>query len=85
MKLAHVIDDWKERASEWLTDHANKTGHPLAALTDIDRGVDAWTVAHRAGLTREAYAMGRDINDAHIQTALEKIFPNAVFMDKKRY
>lgn len=85
MKLGHLLDNWEERARQWLIDHAAKTGHPLARLEDVDRGVDAWAVAHSAGLTREAYDMGRDINDAHIQTALEKIFPNAYFKDKKRY
>ena len=48
MKLAHVVEDWKERADAWLGEHAAKTGHPRARLEDIDRGVDAWTVAHRA-------------------------------------
>lgn len=47
-------------------------------------GVDAWTVAHRAGITSEAYE-DRTAIDAHIQTALEVIFPNAVFLDPKYY
>ena len=63
---------------------------PEALLLRLNRysivsGVDAWTVAGRAGITRHAYDLGRDIHDAHIQTALQVIFPNAVFKDRKVY
>ena len=58
-------------------------GTELACL-DIKTGRDAWSIAHRAGIVRDAYA-DREIVDAHIQTALEKIFPNADFLDKKIY
>lgn len=47
-------------------------------------GVDAWTLAHRVKFTDWAYAQP-GLNDAHIQTALQRIFPNVVFKDKKRY
>lgn len=47
-------------------------------------GADAWAVAHSAGVTREAYA-DRSVTDGHIQTALEGVFPNAVFKDRKVY
>ncbi len=69
---------WKGLAKEWLEANTQLT------LNDPIIGKDVWEVAHRCGITREAYA-DRDANDAHIQTALEKIFPNATFQDKKRY
>lgn len=52
---------------------------------DVTTGIEAWNVAHRAAITNHAYAVDRDIIDAHIQTVLEKVFPNAVFKDKKQY
>ena len=51
---------------------------------DVKTGVDAWTVAHETGITKTAYALP-NVVDAHIQTALGVIFPNAVFKDSKRY
>jgi hypothetical protein len=53
-------------------------------LTDIETGRDAWTVAHQSGIISEAYT-DRTVVDGHVQTALESIFPNAVFKDPKRY
>lgn len=76
-----TVDAWREKARVWL-ETGVKGG---ATVDDVKTGVDAWAVAHRVGITNEAYAMSRDIHDAHIQTALEKIFPNAVFKDAKRY
>lgn len=43
------------------------------------------SVAHGAGICREAYDAGREVTDAHIVTALKRIFPNATFVDKYRY
>ena len=51
---------------------------------EINTGVWAWSIAHRCGITREAYN-DRKATDGHIQTALEIIFPNAEFKDKKVY
>lgn len=51
---------------------------------DVLTGKDAWALAHRAGVTQFCYK-DRSVVDAHIQTALEQIFPNAVFKDKKVY
>jgi hypothetical protein len=79
MKLARYLDDWSNRAAAWLAANA-----PQLTRESIATGRDAWTVAHRAGLTAEAYE-DRNVTDAHIQTALENIFPNAVFQDRKRY
>lgn len=77
---ALMINKWRNMCEKWLA------GSPESATcSSIITGRDAWTVAHRAGIVQEAYAMGQDIHDAHIQTALEKIFPNAVFRDAKRY
>ena len=75
-----IVSRWGDMCEIWLE------GSPEAATcSSIRTGRDAWFVAHSAGIVREAYAMDRDIHDAHIQTALQKIFPNAVFRDKKVY
>lgn len=78
MKLAQYIPIYKESAKNF----ANSNG---IKLEDIKTGCDAWTVAHKSGITRHAYGVSRDVCDAHIQTALEKIMLNAVFKDKKVY
>jgi len=79
----HRISDaqvkaWSAKMAEWLRANTNY------GLADIKTGSDAWAVCSRSGVLREAYE-DRSVVDAHIQTALEKIFPNAVFRDKKRY
>lgn len=68
---------WQTMAQEYLTVRDR-------ARLSVFTGVDAWNIAHNCGITREAYA-DRSIVDAHIQTALESIFPNAVFKDRKVY
>jgi hypothetical protein len=79
MKIgAETVDAWRSKAERWLTVRG-------FSIAQVITGRDAWAVAHGAGITREAYGMSRDVCDAHIQTALEKIFPAAVFQDKKRY
>lgn len=76
-----------ERWRGIVEDHLGRDGGvftPNLILT----GVVAWTIAHNSGIVHDAYygiGKGKDIHDAHIQTALEKIFPNCVFRDKKRY
>jgi hypothetical protein len=75
---ADTIKRWEQMASDWLA--ANTS----IGVGDILTGRDAWTVAHRCGITNEAYK-DRSVIDAHIQTALQSIFPNAEFKDKKRY
>ena len=72
-----TIERWTVQATDWLAPR-NYT------CTDIVTGVDAWTVASRCGITSEAYK-DRNVVDAHIQTALTRVFPRAVFKDKKRY
>jgi hypothetical protein len=78
MKLAHFIPDWTAKADACLL-RFNSTRDMVVT------GRDAWTVAHKAGIYREALDSGRDVVDAHVQSALQVIFPNAVFKDKKRY
>lgn len=51
---------------------------------DITTGRDAWSAASLCGILKDAYA-DNAIRDAHIQTALERIFPNAIFRDAKHY
>lgn len=73
-----TVERWRGMARDWM--HANTLFEPISIL----RGVDAWAIAHNCGICREAYA-DRNVIDAHIQTALEKIFPNAVFLDNEIY
>lgn len=73
-----TIERWRGMARDWM--HVNCEFEPMSVLA----GRDAWAVAARCGITREAYA-DRSATDGHIQTALEKIFPNVVFRDKKVY
>lgn len=70
-----------ERWCKLCADHLALRGETLA---DVQTGVKAWATAHDTGITREAYSV-RSVIDAHIQTALERIFPNAVFKDRKVY
>jgi len=64
----------------WLTEHA-----PDWKLSDILTGERAWTIYHKAGCFDALGGYRSEYNDAHIQTALEKVFPNAQFRDAKRY
>ena len=74
---AQTIAQWTDLATAWLAPH-NLT--PAAILT----GRDAWTVAARCGINDHAYS-DRTVTDGHIQTALQSVFPNAVFEDRKVY
>lgn len=76
-----IVANWTVRCAEWLQENSKLQ----PSLYDIKTGRDAWTVAHCTGIAREAYDMDRDIHDAHIKTALQSIFPNAVFKDKYSY
>lgn len=66
-------------ATKWLAANLSETG-----CHDVKTGSDAWAIASRSGILHVAY-QDRSVTDAHIQTALEAIFPNAVFKDRKRY
>lgn len=76
-----MIAKWANKVDEWFENTQVSTLH----ASDITSGREVWAIAGKLGLTREAYNIGRDVLDAHIQTALEKIFPNAIFLDPKRY
>lgn len=77
----------KSFLSQWHKDAAAVCAEFNITKEDVKTGRDAWSIAHKAGITRRAYDLPRElgVNDAHIQTALEDIFPNAVFRDAKRY
>ena len=90
MKLKAHTASYITMADTFLSNFPDPRRSPEALLLRLNRysivsGVDAWTVAGRAGITRHAYDLGRDIHDAHIQTALQVVFPNAVFKDRKVY
>lgn len=74
-----TIARWTAQADAFL---ASLT--PPITRDQVSTGADAWNVAHRTGMCREAYE-DRDIVDAHIKTALQTVFPQAVFKDKYRY
>lgn len=75
---AETIERWKKMVNDFVAEHCN------GAVDDVLTGSMAWEVAHRAGITGEAYK-DRTVVDAHIKTALQKIFPNAVFKDSYHY
>jgi hypothetical protein len=74
---AQTLEHWEALAASFLASRN-------LSVEQVQTGRDAWQVAHMAGITREAYA-DRSVTDGHIQTALEKIFPAAKFLDKKVY
>ena len=78
MKLSEHLPLYVELVTEFMQEFGERP-------EDILSGRDAWTVAFRAGVTRHAYALSRNVHDGHIQTALERIFVNAKFLEKKRY
>lgn len=73
-----VVNRWTALATAYVAEKC--TGE----IGDVVTGSDAWEVAHRCGITREAYE-DRTVVDAHIKTVLAKIFPNAVFKDTYHY
>lgn len=60
---------WKRLISEYLF-----TEYQLL-IEDITTPGDAWFIARSSGCMKTVYG-SRDITDAHIITALKKIFPN---------
>jgi hypothetical protein len=46
-------------------------------LETVDTPRLAWNIAHQLEIPKEAYHVDDSINDAHIETALKRIFPNA--------
>lgn len=72
-----IVNRWAEQAADYL----GRCGYDIS---NVKTGVEAWDIAHRIGITQEAY-QDRSVTDAHIKTALQKIFPDAVFLDKYLY
>lgn len=80
-----TVDTWICLMDSYITSNAGVLDRfAITQRSHVVRGVDAWALAGRAGILQLAYADPKII-DAHIQTALERIFPNATFLDKKRY
>lgn len=77
MKISQdKVETYRKQVSQWLALNA-----PDLTSEAVNTGLLAWAVAHRAGIVSDAYAISRDVYDSHIQTALKRIFPNAVFKD----
>jgi len=72
-----IITCWTKRATDYLADRGY-------GICDIKTGAHAWEIAHRVNISFEAYS-DRTVVDAHIVTALKKIFPHAIFVDKYTY
>ena len=71
------IADWLVLADNFCRDKPYRRG-------DVKLGSDAWAIANVSGILSDAYT-DRAIVDAHIQTALQSVFPNVTFKDAKRY
>lgn len=79
------VAEFKALAAAWLAERN-------LACDDVKTGGDAWLIASRSGISAICYGdTSRDlpglegVHDAHIQTALQAVFPNCVFRDAKRY
>lgn len=86
------IEQFKGLAADWLADGSKFKDGKSRELSDIKTGADAWHIASRAGITDICYGNTAkdlpgipDCHDAHIKTALAKVFPNAEFADKYSY
>ena len=80
-----MISQFADMATDWLAPQGY-------ALADVKLGSDAWLIASRAGITDICYGNSAKelpglpgCHDAHIKTALAKIFPNCVFKDAYHY
>jgi hypothetical protein len=92
-KITH--DDFclmKNLAETFMADGSKWADGKPKACSMVVTGSQAWGIAHRSGITEFCYGnTAKDypgiegICDAHIVTALKKIFPNAVFKDSYRY
>ena len=85
MLLAAHVDRFRQLATDWLAPKGFK-------VEDVKLGTDAWLIAHNSGITDICYGnSAKDLpgvqgcTDAHIKTALARIFPNAVFKDRYRH
>lgn len=71
--------EWLNLISAWLAERNLTTDA-------IQTGADAWSVWTRAvNNPLNVYRAMPDVVDAHIQTALQSMFPSVTFKDAKRY
>jgi len=76
---------WTKMVEDWMGKNAGILDpYGVSTRDHIKDGVSAWTLVRRADVLDEAYK-DRSVVDAHIQTAMETIFPNVRFRDKKVY
>lgn len=68
---------WNKTVAEYVKDEGYD-------ISDVKTGAHAWIIAHKTYIAREAYE-DSSVVDAHIKTALQKIFPKAVFKDTYSY
>lgn len=83
--IASMARDYMANGANWSDGDPKDCGM-------VESGALAWELAHRAGITSYCYGdTSRDMPgipdcvDAHIKTALARIFPNAVFKDRYAY
>jgi hypothetical protein len=80
-----TIARWTGMVDLWLSKNFGITDQfGITERSHVVDGSSAWVIAHRSGITQEAYT-DRSVVDAHIVTALKQMFPNAVFVDKYSY
>lgn len=86
------LDHLRALAVAFMENSENWADKEPKACAMVESGSLAWTIASKSGIT--AYCYGDTskglpgipgIVDAHIKTALQTIFPNAVFRDKYAY
>jgi hypothetical protein len=72
-----TIIHWTDMVDVWLSKNYGITDRfGITERSHVTDATSAWTIAHRSGITEEAYA-DRSVVDAHIVTALKQLFPNA--------
>ena len=80
-----TIVRWTGMVDVWLSKNFGITDQfGITERSHVVDGSSAWVIAHRSGITEEAYA-DRSVVDAHIVTVLRVMFPNAEFKDKYSY
>jgi hypothetical protein len=80
-----TIVRWTEMIDVWFSKNFGITDRfGITERSHVTDATSAWTIAHRSGITEEAYT-DRSVVDAHIVTALKQLFPNAAFKDKYSY
>ncbi len=71
MKISkEMFTRWQKYAVLFLADNG-------ATVECVTSPQEAWNIAHKLDIPREAYHTDSGINDSHIATALRKIFPKA--------